>query len=72
MSNSGDKKKELFMSALQDKKIPVLTLDNKWYRLLGELERETVKEWEEQLNILLKRQGKLNTEVKDIKKLKKS
>lgn len=71
MSNSGDKKKELFMSALQDKKIPVLTLDNKWYRLLGELERETVKEWEEQLNILLKRQGKLNTEVKDIKKLKK-
>ncbi len=71
MGNSGDKKKELFVSALQDKKIPVLTLDNKWYRLLGELERETVKEWEEQLNILLKRQGKLNTEVKDIKKLKK-
>ena len=71
MNNSERKKEELFIAALQDKKIPVLTLDNKWYRLLDELGKEIVKECEEQLNTLLKRQGKLNTEVKDIKKLKK-
>ena len=67
----GKQKKEMFQEALSGKKIPVLTLDNKWYRLLGEVGRTSVKETEEKLNELLKRQGKLNTETKDIKKLKK-
>lgn len=71
MGNNGKQKEEAFINALQGKKIPILTLDNKWYRLLNELERESVKEWEEQLNTLLKRQGKLNTEIKSIKKIKK-
>jgi len=60
-----------FSEALQGKKIPILTLDNKWYRLLDEETRRSVAGTEEQLNNLLKRQGKLNTEIKDIKKLKK-
>lgn len=60
-----------FSEALQGKKIPILTLDNKWYRLLDEDTRRSVAGTEEQLNNLLKRQGKLNTEIKDIKKLKK-
>ena len=60
-----------FHEALKGKKIPVLTVDNKWYRLLDEVGRKSVKDLEEQLNELLKRQGKLNTESKDIKKLKK-
>lgn len=63
--------KQQFSEALQGKKIPILTLDNKWYRLLDEETRKRVSETEEQLNALLKRQGKLNTETKDIKKLKK-
>ncbi|MCD7835817.1 MAG: hypothetical protein LUG83_04075 [Lachnospiraceae bacterium] len=67
----GSKKQEAFMNALQGKNIPVLTLDNKWYRLLNEVGREEVKPLEEQLNALLKRQGKMNTETKDIRKLKK-
>lgn len=61
---------ENFENALLGKKIPILTLDNKWYRLLSELERESFHEDEEALNELLKRQGKINTETKDIKKLK--
>lgn len=65
------KKQELFTSALQGKQLPILTLDNKWYRLLDELGKAAVKELEEQLNSLLRRQGKLNTETKDIKKIKK-
>lgn len=63
--------KEQFSEALQGKKIPILTLDNKWYRLLDEEARKSISGTEEQLNALLKRQGKLNTETKDIKKLKK-
>lgn len=68
---AGKNKREAFSDALQGKKIPVLTLDNKWYRLLNEVGKESVKELEEQLNVLLKRQGKLTTQTKDIKKLKK-
>lgn len=64
-------KKDSFSQALKGKKIPILTLDNKWYRLLDELGRNDVKESEEQLNQLLKRQGRVNTETKDIKRLKK-
>ena len=68
---AGKNKQQLFASALTGKKVPVLTLDNKWYRLLNELGREAAKDLENQLNELLKRQGKLTTEAKDIKKLKK-
>jgi len=69
--NIDKEKKELFTAALQGKNIPILTLDNKWYRLLDEEEREAVRDIEDQLNALLKRQGRLNTEKKELKKLKK-
>lgn len=67
----GKQRKSVFSEALQGKNIPVLTLDHKWYRLFDEVGRAEVKSLSEQLNILLKRQGRLNTEMKDIKKLKK-
>ena len=66
-----DGQRESFIRALEGKKIPILTLDNKWYRLLTQEGREQVSELEQQLNQLLKQQGKLNNEVKDIKRLKK-
>ncbi len=64
-------KQEKFSEALLGKKIPILTLDNKWYRLLDDTGRAMVKGMEDELNTLLKRQGKLNTELKDIRRLKK-
>lgn len=67
-----DSREEAFAEALKGKKIPILTLDNKWYRLFEPLSDEKqIKDLEENLNNLLKRQGKLNTESVDIKKLKK-
>lgn len=51
-----------FKSALTGKHLPVLTLDNKWYRLLNKTGSVPLKETEDALNQLLKRQGKLNTE----------
>lgn len=63
--------REQFSDALQGRKIPILTLDNKWYRLLDEGARAELSGTEEQLNELLKRQGKLNTETKEIRQLKK-
>lgn len=68
---TGNARQEAFRAALKGKKVPILTLDNKWYRLLGGEVRASVKGMEDQLNDLLKRQGKLNTETGEIRKLKK-
>jgi len=68
---SDSERRERFSSALEGKRIPILTLDNKWYQLLTDEARATVSGIEKQLNSLLKRQGKLNTETKEMKRLKK-
>lgn len=72
MGRKDNKQKQtVFQQALQGKNIPILTLDNKWYKLLDEVGKASVKNLEEELNKLLQRQGKLNTESKSIHKLKK-
>ena len=65
-------KVELYKEALQGKKIPILTLDNKWHQLFSQAKPvPEIKVLSEKLNELLKRQGKLNTDMKSIRKLKK-
>ena len=65
-------KSEVYEQALAGKKVPVLTLDNKWYKLFRNLEEEPgIKALETELNDLVKRQGQLNVDCKNIKKLKK-
>ena len=64
------KKEEAYMSALEGKSIPILTLDNKWYHLLGKVGYEDIRSGEKKLNDLLKRQGKLVNENKELKKIK--
>ena len=71
MTHGEGEKREAFEQALKGKRIPILTLDNKWYKLLTEEARAEVASLEEELNALLKRQGKLNNDVKNIKRLKK-
>lgn len=63
---------EVFKEALVGKKIPILTLDNKWHKLFTQSEfTPELKGLEKNLNDLLKRQAKLNTETKELRKLKK-
>ena len=67
------KKDDVFKNALEGKKIPVLILDNKWHKLFNHVDStHEINELEERMNELIKRQGKVNTESKDIKKLKKT
>lgn len=61
-----------YEQALKGKNVPILTLDNKWYKLFKNLaDYPDILALVRNLNDLLKRQGKLNTETKDIKALKK-
>lgn len=64
---------EIFEPALSGKKIPILTLDNKWHKLFTQKEYSTeIKRMESEMNKLLKRQAKANEESREIRKLKKA
>lgn len=66
------KSEKAFKNALLGKKLPILTLDNKWHRLFTQAEQnEEINKLAAKLNELLVRQGKLNTESKELKKIKK-
>lgn len=64
-------KEKLFKEALNGKKLPILVLDNKWYQLFTQHNNHPDTDaLAEQLKALVAKQGKLNTEVKEIRKLK--
>lgn len=61
-----------YIPALEGKKIAAVTLDHKWHQLFTRVEKtRKIVEKENELNELLRRQGKCNTETKSIKKIKK-
>ncbi len=65
------KNTEEFRKALEHKKLPLLVLDQKWHRLFAvHGKTEDIRNTETELNNLLARQGKLNSDLKDYKKVK--
>lgn len=63
---------EKYRNILEDRKVPILTLDNKWYQLFGQIgSTAEIESLTRRLNELLRRQGKVNTELNDIRLLKK-
>lgn len=66
------KSEEKFNEALKGKKVPILTIDKKFHDLTDAIgSTDEMKVLEDALNDLLKAQGKANTEIIEIKKLKK-
>lgn len=64
-------KKDNFSNIIKDKKLPILTLDNRWHELFTEGQKTPeITELEQEVNNLLKKQGKLVNDIKDMKKLK--
>lgn len=58
--------------ALSGRQIPVLVLDNRWHKLFPPGKKPSdVESLEQELNRLLKRQGYLVNDMKDVKKTKK-
>lgn len=66
-------KRDLEIEKIFDKrKVPILTLDDKWYNLFAGYDKPIgIREIEDKLNQLIKRQGKLTNDMKDLKVLKK-
>lgn len=63
---------EKINNALKSKRIPIVTLDNKWHKIWTMIEKpSSISQNEKKLNELLKRQGRIGSEIKDIKKIKK-
>lgn len=61
------------IDALDARKVPIATLDNKWHRLFARVGKtDEIDELEKKLNELLRHQGKINNEIKEIKKVKKN
>lgn len=60
-----------FKNSLKDKRVPILVLDQKWHRLFA-LNGKTpeILRIEAELNKLVENQGQLNSDIKDMKKLK--
>ena len=62
---------DVFRPALKGKKIPIISLDNKWYKLMAGIDHTPeMIEKEKKLKDLLKQQGKINNELKSIRKKK--
>lgn len=70
--NENDSNNPSLEQLLRGKKIPILVLDQRWHKLFpGGRKPGDIVALEKKLNDLLKEQGKLVNEVKDLKKAKK-
>lgn len=65
------KSEQEFEEALEGKKVPILVLDQKWHRLFAiHGKTDAIKSLEVELNANLAKQGQLNSDLKELKKLK--
>ncbi len=62
---------ELLKDKSAFKHLPILTLDPRWYQLVPAVSKtDEIKYWERQVNQLLKKQGQINNDLKEVKKIK--
>lgn len=61
-----------FRDVIKQKRIPILTLDEKWHQLFNDYDKPVhIKNLENKLNDLMKNQGQRVNDIKDLKALKK-
>lgn len=60
-----------YKGLIRGRKIPILTLDNRWHQLFpGGVKTPDIKRLEDDLNTKIKKQGKVNNELIELRKLK--
>lgn len=61
----------VLLQLLRKKRLQILTLDEHWHRLFTEEDKsERLKKLEAEVNLLLKKRGRINTDLKEIKDVK--
>lgn len=67
--NSG--KTDVFFQGIHASQIPVVVLDERWHQMFSMIEKpRLVRELEDEVNMLLKKQGQVNNDLKEVKKIK--
>lgn len=67
------KDKDFFKEALIGKKVPLLVLDHQWHKLFTQTgDNENIHTLENEINELLKKQGRLNMDIKSLTSYKKT
>ena len=60
-----------FTGVVKNKKLPILTIDSRWHEIFtDDMKTPAIRELEQEVNRLLKKQGKLVHDIKDMKALK--
>lgn len=68
----GELSLEHIKESLKGIRVPILTLDANWYNLIPDNEKpDEIKLLEKKVNEYLKRQGQVNNDLKEVKKIKK-
>lgn len=71
MAKKEPKKEIDYKSLIRKKKLPILTLDERWHSVFPqESKSHVIRKLEEQVNNQLKKQGKVSNDLKELTKLK--
>lgn len=64
-------KTDTFFQGIHASKIPMVVLDERWHQMFNTIEKpKLVKDLEDEVNMLLKKQGQVNNDLKEVKKIK--
>ena len=61
-----------YAALVRNRKLPILTLDSRWHKIYENKKKDArIRKLEDDLNSKIKQQGKVNTDLKELGKLKK-
>ena len=64
-------KTDVFFQGIHASQIPIVVLDERWHQMFSVIEKpKLVKDLEDEVNALLKKQGQVNNDLKEVKKIK--
>ena len=64
-------KTDVFFQGIHSSQIPIVVLDERWHQMFNVIEKpKLVKDLEDEVNALLKKQGQVNNDLKEVKKIK--
>lgn len=72
LSKKRSKEEFNYAELVRNTKLPILTLDSRWHKIFENKKKDArIRRLEEELNNKIKQQGKVNSELKELGKLKK-